>query len=95
MRGELKKPKYHYILVFTNNGPVFVTDVKTTPYKHCVWNKKEKPYSFLEQKYAQEVCFGLNVNGYQCVQVESQWELENHMYNYELGNFYWRKKKNK
>jgi hypothetical protein len=37
-----KKQNYYYVLVMTNNGPVFVTSVNNLD-KTAYWDKNEKP----------------------------------------------------
>ena len=48
----------------------FVTDVETCPHKYCKWESGKQAKFFGEKKYAEDICFGLNVNGTSCFVME-------------------------
>ena len=54
------KKNYHYVLVFTNDGPVYVTSVNNAG-RYSVWDKSKAPLS-LPKYYAEDIVFGLNCN---------------------------------
>lgn len=71
---------YYYVLVFTQNGPVYVTSVdNATRVAH--WDKDKNPLS-LPKQYAEDLALGLSVNGYNSVLVFSRWE-QYQPYNYK------------
>ena len=84
-----KKESYWYVLVLTNEGPVFVT--KESEHKTAHWEKTEKPKEF-NQSYAKDMAFGLMVNGYTAFAVCNRFELDNQPYRYNMGNFEWKMK---
>ena len=79
MRGEYTKT-LHYVLVITDNGPIFVTGVGE--HKTAYWNKDEKPKDF-SSRYADDMAFGLTLNGYLAYHVVNHFELDQQPYNYE------------
>lgn len=86
-----KREKEHwYVLVMGNNGCVFVTDVHE--HNTAEWNKKEVPKEF-GKDYANQMAFGLTINGWLAFAVRTTYEVKNQPYRYEAGNFYWRRKK--
>jgi hypothetical protein len=54
-----KKKFYYYVLVFTSEGPMFVTglDYQT---KNATWDYKKQPYVFKDQQIADDIVLGLN-----------------------------------
>lgn len=83
--------KYHYyVLVFTNGGPVYVTELGD--HKMAYWNGKEKPYEMPMCK-AEDVCFGLNANFYSSAVVKSPIELDCQPYLYSDYEIVWKEKK--
>ena len=85
-----KKKNYWYVIVMTNNGAVFVTG--TGNHHTATWNRKEKPREF-GKEYAEEIAFGLTLNGHLAYAVETRYEVTTQPYRYNEGNFYWRRKK--
>ncbi len=82
-----KQTSWHYILVLTNAGPTFVTKIGEG--KTAYWNKDEKPKEF-SKSYAEDVAFGLTVNGYNAFHVSTKYELDNQPYRYDKGEFEWK-----
>ena len=76
-----KKKNYYYVLVFTNNGPVYVTSINYSN-KYANWNKLEKPLEMTKTS-AEDLCFGLMCNFYSAVVVSSPVELEYQPYLYD------------
>lgn len=75
------KKNFHYVLVFTDEGPVYVTSVNNaTNYAH--WDKDKAPKEF-PKYYAEELAFGLRCNFYQAVMVTTKVELDCQPYNYK------------
>ncbi len=85
-----KAKEYWYVIVMTKNGAVFVTGIQE--HNMAEWNKTKPPRKF-EKDYAKGVAFGLTVNGYLAYAVATSYELTSQPYRYEIGNFYWRRKK--
>lgn len=62
--------KYVIIVLFpTEQKFKFVTDVQVYPHKYCEWKDGEKAM-FFNKRYAEDICFGLNVNGASCFVME-------------------------
>ena len=57
------KVKYVIVVVFTDNSIKYVTDVIYDPHKECRWESGKPAYIFESRKYAEDICYGLNVNG--------------------------------
>ena len=76
-----KEKKYYYVLVFTNEGPVYVTKVDNST-RMCYWDKDDKPYEFGSESYARETALGLSWNGNHSVPVVTTWEKDTQPYNY-------------
>lgn len=64
--GTCSTAKLHYVIViyYTDNSIKFVTDVLYDPHKECRWEAGKDAYMFEDRKYAEDVCFGLNANGF-------------------------------
>ena len=82
-----KQTKWYYILVLTNQGPVFVT--KLGEGKTAFWNCEETPKEF-SKEWAEDVAFGLAVNGYTAYAVCTRYELDHQPYRYSEGEFEWK-----
>lgn len=80
-----KKQNYYYVLVFTNNGPAYVTSVDYRN-KTARWDKLEKPLE-LGQSSAKDLCFGLNCNFTSAVVVCMPTEIEYQPYRYDAFEF--------
>ena len=82
-----KQTKWYYVLVLTNQGPVFVT--KIGEHKTAYWDKNEKPKEF-SKSWAEDLAFGLMVNGYSAFTVSNNFELDTQPYRYDIGHFEWK-----
>ena len=82
-----QKKEYWYLLIITNNGPVFVTSVDFSD-KSAEWDKKEKPIE-LTKGDAQAMALGLNWHGNLAYPICSQWEIDKQPYRYENGKLEW------
>lgn len=67
------KKNYYYVLVFTEQGPVYVTSVDNAS-KVAYWEKDKAPMA-LPKSYAEDLTVGLNLNYNIAVMVTSKWEL--------------------
>ena len=63
--GSLSTAKVRYVIViyYLDNTVKFVTDVLYEPHKECLWEWGKQAEFFLDRKYAEDICFGLNANG--------------------------------
>lgn len=77
------KKNYYYVLVFTDEGPVYVTSVNNAQ-RISYWEREEEPKAF-PKYYAEELVYGLNCNGYRAVLVSTKYE-ECQPYNYKDWN---------
>lgn len=57
------KVRYVIVIIFDDNTFKFVTDVLYEPHKECRWEDGKQAYFFNTKTYAEDICFGLNVNG--------------------------------
>lgn len=73
---------FYYVLVFTDTGATYVTSVDNAT-KTARWNKEEKPLKF-SKTYAQDLAFGLTLNGNYSVVTLSPFEVETQPYNYNM-----------
>lgn len=74
---------YYYVLVFTDNGPVYLTSANNSS-RYACWDRTEAPKA-LSKSYAEDVVFGLRCNGYRAVLVTTKYE-ECQPYNYADWN---------
>ena len=86
-----KKKNYWYIMVITDNGPVFVTGVNYQN-RTAEWNRLEAPKDFPMQT-AEDLCMGLNLNFHVAFLVKSKFELDYQPYAYSKGKMVWENKK--
>ena len=82
-----KKKSYHYVLVMTSYGPVFVTDF-TNEGKQAFWNKEQKPLE-LGAFQADNICTGLLANLNLAYHIVSPIELDTQPYMYDAGHLVW------
>ena len=82
-----KKQNYYYVLVMTNDGPVFVTGIPQRNWAN--YNKNEKPMQFSSKEMAQEVAFGLSCNMQLAYAVCQSFEIDYQPYRYADGHFEW------
>lgn len=80
-----RKTNYWYVMVFTNGGPVYVTDIN---YKDKVaqWDCEKAPLE-MTREAARDLCMGLSANGSYCVVVNSFYEVVHQPYRYEAFDF--------
>ena len=76
-----KKKNHYYVLVISNNGPVFVTKVNNAN-KTAEWNCMEKPMEF-NKYWAEDLVLGLNLNFHKAFLVSHPIEIDCQPYNYE------------
>lgn len=57
------KVRYTIVKVQTDNTLKYVTDVSYSP-KEVLWEEGKQAYFWLSKAQAEDVCFGLNANGY-------------------------------
>ena len=77
-----------YVIVFTENGAKFVTEVNNAD-KTCKWETDKTPYKFASKQSAQNVATGLTLNFNFAVAVASTYEVTSQPYNYSHGHFEW------
>lgn len=79
-RTMAKKTNWYYVLVMSDEGPVFVTKVNYSN-KTAEWNKLERPKAF-DKYWAEDLALGLNCNFHTAFTVCSKFELEHQPYRY-------------
>lgn len=84
--AQKKQKNWYYILVLTNDGPVFVT--KLGEGKTAFWNCEEAPMEFSKTN-AEEIAFGLACNFHVAYAVCTKYEITNQPYFYSKGHFEW------
>jgi hypothetical protein len=70
---------YYYVLVFTDEGPVYVTSVNNA-HQTAHWQKSEVPLA-IPKYFAEDLVLGLNLNYHHAVLVASKYKLSQ-PYNY-------------
>jgi hypothetical protein len=83
-----KKKNYWYVLVMTNEGPKFVTEMDNSQ-KMCYWDINEAPYEFGSKSYAQETAVCLTINMNYAMAVCTPYEITSQPYYYQRGHFKW------
>lgn len=79
-----KKKNWYYVVVYTSQGPKYVTGLGE---KHTAfWDETKTPKEF-SQDWAREIVVGLLWNGYNAVVAASPIELDNQPYRYDIGHF--------
>ncbi len=71
--GSMAKCEIKYVIcvLFPSSGKYkFVSDVKYDPHKYCEWKDGATAKFFTDKSYAEDICFGLNVNGTSCFVME-------------------------
>ena len=86
------KKNHYYILVMTNDGPVFVTDIK--PNRYAEFKKDKAPKEF-DKARAEDITMGLNLNLNLAYTICSKWEIDTQPYMYNMGDWEWVKKEDK
>lgn len=85
------KKKHYYVLVITDEGPKFVTDI-CFGNRTAKWDYKEKPLE-LDKSRAEDLVLGLNLNFHQSYVVVMNWELDSQPYRYEKWKMEWKARK--
>ena len=83
----MAKKNHYYVLVCTNHGPVFVTGIQSRSYAE--WDKLKAPMECPKWQ-AEEIAYGLNLNGYTAVMAVYPFEMTHQLFYYENGQFEWR-----
>lgn len=74
--------KYHYyVLVFSNEGPVYVTSIDSKN-KYAHWDKYKEPLEFTAS-YAEDLVMGLMLNFNNAVMIKSRAEIKGQPYRYD------------
>ena len=81
-----KKKYHHYVLVFTDEGPKFVTSLGD--HHTAYWNELEAPEEFT-QFMADDIVFGLRCNFFSAVRVTTPVELDAQPYRYQDWRIEW------
>jgi len=71
--GSMAKCNVKYVIcvLFPGKGKYkFVSNVECSPHKYCEWKDNEKALFFESKAHAEDICFGLNVNGTSCFVME-------------------------
>lgn len=87
-----KNKNHYYILVFTNGGPVYVTNI--LPDKVAEWKNTDTPMEFTKER-AEDICVGLNLNLSLAQVVVSKWKLETQPYRYDEFELEFKEKENR
>ena len=77
-----KQTKKYYILVFTQDGPKYLTSLDYHT-KTAHWDTDEKPYEFSSYESALDIHIGLLWNGHMSVISVAEYDIEHHPYNYK------------
>ena len=85
-----KKTNHYYVLVISDEGPVFVTKVNNLD-KTAEWDWKEKPLEF-DKFWAEDLVLGLNLNMHQAYLICQKWEITSQPYRYEGWKISWKKR---
>ena len=73
--------KYHYyVMVFTNEGPKYVTGMGD--HHTAYWKTEDKPLE-MSASWGEDVYRGLCLNFFNAILVKSLFEIESHPYRYE------------
>ena len=69
------------MLVITDDGPVFVTEISNSD-RTAMWDMTKPPLELGEYK-ADDIAFGLNCNMIPAYCIKSQFEIDKHPYRYD------------
>lgn len=86
-----KKSNYWYVLVMTDNGPVFVTNLNYSD-RTAEFVGTDTPKEFADKDYADDMSMGLTLNGHLAFTVHSKFALDSQPYLYSRGKFVWKPK---
>ena len=82
--------KYHYyVLVFTNEGPKYVTGIGD--HHTAYWKAEDKPLE-MSASWAEDVYVGLCLNFFTAVLIKSRFEIDRHPYRYDEYEIEWKEK---
>lgn len=81
------KKRYWYVLVITEEGPKFVTEVDFGN-KSAKWIATDEPYE-LSESWSNDLVLGLAWNGFLAYQICSQVEIKQQPYRYAFGHMNW------
>lgn len=87
-----KKKKHYYVLVTSDEGAIFVTEVKNST-REAYWNYKEKPLE-MSQREAEDLCIGLNLNFHSSFVVAQPFEVDKQPYRYDKWKIEWKEREN-
>lgn len=79
-KQKTKQRYWYYVLVFTNSGPKYVTEI--LPQKTARWDELGKPMEF-SKELAEDLYTGLCLNFHTAIMVKSRFEIESQPYNYK------------
>jgi len=82
-----KQKNWYYVMVLTSEGPKFVTSLGEG--KTAYWDKLKAPKEF-SKEWAEDLAFGLQVNGHMAYSVCMKFALDHQPYYYERGHFEWK-----
>lgn len=86
MATKKTQTKWWYVLVLTDKGPKFVTNVGSD--HTAEWDVTKPPYE-MNAKWAAEIAKGLTWNGWISYAVCSEFEITHQPYLYSMGHFEW------
>ena len=81
-----KTKTFYYVLVFTDDGPKYVTG--TGEHHTAYWDDTKKPYVMSKER-AEDMTTGLLWNGFSACVVVSKLELTCQPYNYKEWQIKW------
>lgn len=84
------KKNHYYVLVISEQGPIFVTKVHYSD-KTAEWNWKDKPLE-MSKAQAEDLVLGLNLNMHQAYLACVPYEIYNHPYNYYKWEISWKER---
>ena len=83
-----QKKNWYYVLVMTDEGPVFVTSADYSA-KSAYWAKTGTPKAF-DKSRAKDLALGLNLNFHVAFVVCTPFELDSQPYNYKDWHIEWK-----
>ncbi len=83
-----RKSNYWYVLVITDDGPVFVTDILKA--KQAAEHDKCKPPMELDKVTAQDLAIGLSMNFTPAYAICNPFPIDAQPFRYDLGHLEWK-----
>ena len=85
----MARKNFYYVLVLTEDGPVFVTNVPRRNYAE--WDFTKEPLCFEGYTYAESIAYGLSSNYANVIAypIKLTYELTAQPYRYSKGHFEW------